>query len=158
MRVLIATDGSEFSKAAIDAACRMVINPENTLVKVIAIVDPPYIPAAEPFAVSAEYIQELETVVKKQAVSAATEAEQKIRGQFAGLNDNLTTQVLRGSPEQVIIEEAQSWNADLIVVGSHGYGFWSRMFLGSVSQAVVLHAPCSVLVVRKTENTNGAKS
>ena len=46
------------------------------------------------------------------------------------------------------IEEAQNWGADLIIVGSHGYGFWSRALLGSVSNAVINHAPCSVLVVR----------
>ena len=40
---------------------------------------------------------------------------------------------------------------DLIVVGSHGRGFWGRL-LGSVSDGVVHHAPCSVLVVRKPPN------
>ncbi len=51
-------------------------------------------------------------------------------------------------PKESIVEEAQKWSADLIVLGSHGYGFWERMLLGSVSNAVVHHAPCSVLIVR----------
>jgi nucleotide-binding universal stress UspA family protein len=48
----------------------------------------------------------------------------------------------------VILEEAERWDADLIVLGSHGYGLWQRFLLGSVSQAVVSHARCSVEVVR----------
>ena len=46
------------------------------------------------------------------------------------------------------INETARGKADLIVVGSHGRGFWGRL-LGSVSNGVVHHAPCSVLVVRK---------
>jgi nucleotide-binding universal stress UspA family protein len=48
----------------------------------------------------------------------------------------------------VILDEAEKWKADLIVVGSHGYPAWERLLLGSVSQAVVSHAKCSVEVVR----------
>jgi nucleotide-binding universal stress UspA family protein len=55
-----------------------------------------------------------------------------------------------GMPEQILLETAKEWNADLIVVGSHGRGFWGRMLLGSVTDALVHHAPCSVLVVRQT--------
>ena len=62
----------------------------------------------------------------------------------------MTAEVLDGSPQRVLIEKAAEWGADLIVTGSHGYGFWSRALLGSVSNSVVHHAPCSVLVVRTT--------
>jgi nucleotide-binding universal stress UspA family protein len=53
-----------------------------------------------------------------------------------------------GTAKRVIIDEAEKWKADLIVVGSHGYPAWERLLLGSVSQAVVSHAKCSVEVVR----------
>ena len=56
-----------------------------------------------------------------------------------------------GATNRVIIETAKDWNADLIVVGSHGRGFWGRTMIGSVSDSVIHHAPCSVLVVRKTD-------
>lgn len=55
---------------------------------------------------------------------------------------------LVGPPRSVILDEAESWGADLIVVGSHGYGRWERFLLGSVSQSIVSHAKCSVEVVR----------
>ncbi len=45
--------------------------------------------------------------------------------------------------------EAKEWDADLIVVGSHGYMSLRRWLLGSVAQAVVAHAPCSVEVGRR---------
>jgi nucleotide-binding universal stress UspA family protein len=60
----------------------------------------------------------------------------------------VVTEVLDGSPKKVIVEEAERWGADLIVIGSHGYGPVRRFLLGSVSQAVALHAPCSVEIVR----------
>jgi nucleotide-binding universal stress UspA family protein len=60
----------------------------------------------------------------------------------------------------VILDEAESWRADLIVEGSHGYSAWKRFLLGSVSQAVVIHANCSVEVVRcaAAEETSKSKS
>lgn len=64
----------------------------------------------------------------------------------------ITTEVLSGSPKRVILEEAEAFGADLIVVGSHGHGALERFLLGSVSQAVALHAKCSVEIVRTRSN------
>ena len=69
----------------------------------------------------------------------------------------VTTVVIEGSPKSVILEEADAFGADLIIVGSHGYGMIERFLLGSVSHAVALHAKCSVEIVRspktrKSEN------
>jgi nucleotide-binding universal stress UspA family protein len=60
----------------------------------------------------------------------------------------IETMVVDGSPKEVIVEEAEKWDADLILIGSHGYGNVKRFMLGSVSQAVATHAPCSVQIVR----------
>jgi nucleotide-binding universal stress UspA family protein len=70
----------------------------------------------------------------------------------------ITSKVLPGSPRSAILEEAERWKADLIVVGSHGYGAWQRLVLGSVSQAVVLHAKCSVEVVRRCDEGQEVKA
>ena len=53
-----------------------------------------------------------------------------------------------GSPREVILDEADHWGANLIVVGSHGYRGLTRFLLGSVSQAIASHAKCSVEIVR----------
>jgi len=56
--------------------------------------------------------------------------------------------VLKGSQRDRIVEESKAWGADLIVVGSHGRRGLTRYLLGSVSEAVAMHAHCSVEVIR----------
>ncbi len=151
MRILVATDGSDYSKAAVERCCQMILDPENADVLVVSAYEDAYPIMAEPIALSAEYYQHLEDAVSQMAASFVTEAENSIRNKFPGSQITIDTEVLRGPPDQQIIEKAKEWNADLIVVGSHGRGFWGRL-LGSVSNGVVHHAPCSVLVVRKQDD------
>lgn len=148
MRILIATDGSEYSKAAVEESCRMVIDPDTTEILVVSAYEDAYPLTAEPFAMSAEYYQKLEDAVREQAGHFVEAAETAINSKFPSAKLRVATEILRGSPDQQIVEKAKEWNADLIVVGSHGRGFWGRL-MGSVSNGVVHHAPCSVLVVRK---------
>jgi nucleotide-binding universal stress UspA family protein len=82
---------------------------------------------------------------RQQAGEALERATEKLR---AGGALQVSTEVLTGSPKRRIVEEAEGWGADLIVVGSHGYKSWERMLLGSVSQVVAAHAACSVEIVR----------
>ena len=147
MKILVATDGSEYSKAAVEKCCRMIVDPHRTTVKVVCVYEDAYPIAAEPFAVSGEFYQHIIDAAQNQSKHFAEEAARAIRKHFKSDDLDVTSEVLRGSPEQQIVEEARTWNADLIIVGSHGRGFWGRM-LGSVSDAFVHHAPCSVLVVR----------
>jgi nucleotide-binding universal stress UspA family protein len=56
-----------------------------------------------------------------------------------------------------IIDHAAEWHADLIVAGSHGWEGLNRFLLGSVSESVVRHAPCSVEVVRTRSATEHAQ-
>lgn len=56
-----------------------------------------------------------------------------------------------GKPGGEIIKAAMDWPADLIVIGSHGRYGVQRVFLGSVAEAVMRHAPCPVLVIRAKE-------
>jgi len=65
------------------------------------------------------------------------------------INDMKILLAIEGTPKSVILEEAEIFGADLIVVGSHGCGVVERFLLGSVSHEVSLHAKCSVLIVRK---------
>ncbi len=146
MKIIIGTDGSEFSKAAVVEACKF-ITPGKDELKIVSAYEDSAPIAAEPFAISAEYYQKLEEAVRQQALDYIKEAESEVRDQFKGQELGITTEILRGAPDQQLIDLAKEWNADLIVVGSHGRGFWGRL-LGSVSTGVIHHAPCSVLVVR----------
>ncbi len=56
-----------------------------------------------------------------------------------------------GDPGHEIVRVAEELNADLIVLGTHGYTGWKRFALGSVAELVVRHAPCAVLTVRPKE-------
>lgn len=71
----------------------------------------------------------------------------------------IETEVLSGMPAEVIVDEAKRLRADMIVVGSHGRTGFTRFFLGSVSGAVVSHAPCNVMIVRvpRTAVVDGAE-
>ena len=68
----------------------------------------------------------------------------------AGINTEFTQ--LSGNPGRMICELANNWSADLILVGSRGLKGLKEMFLGSVSNYVTHHAPCSVLIVRTPIN------
>ena len=59
--------------------------------------------------------------------------------------------VREGDARSVIVDEAKDWDADLIILGSHGYTGFKRWLLGSVAQAVASHAPCSVEIVRRKQ-------
>ena len=61
---------------------------------------------------------------------------------------------LAGHPGRIICELANNWTADLILVGSRGLKGLKEMFLGSVSNYVTHHAPCSVLIVRHPVDIN----
>ena len=149
MKILVATDGSDYSKAAIDALANVVAKPETTAFKIVSSVEFPTVMLENGFiSASADYYNEFEKVGHEQAQKAVEHAETRIRELFPGAAVEITAEVISGSPQRVLVEKASEWSADLIVVGSHGYGFWSRALLGSVSNSVVNHAPCSVLVVR----------
>ena len=76
-----------------------------------------------------EYLQKLQTQVSDMGV--ATEFSQNV-----------------GDPGRTICELANTWNADLIILGRRGLTGVREMFLGSVSNYVLHHAPCSVLTVQ----------
>lgn len=147
MRVLIATDGSECSKRAVDKCRQMFDGRQQTEIKVVSVYEILYPVAGETFAVSTSFYQDYEDDMRKQATTIADETAAELR-QKCGDGAVVTTAVLKGTPARAIVEAAKEWHADLIIVGSHGRGLWGRLTLGSVSDAVIHHAPCSVLVVR----------
>jgi nucleotide-binding universal stress UspA family protein len=65
----------------------------------------------------------LEKVRCEQATKFADQAKETIRQRFENSSIQTTTQIAKGAAGIAIVEEAQNWSADLIVVGSHGYGF-----------------------------------
>ena len=68
----------------------------------------------------------------------------------SGLTGSEMISIELAEPEAIILVEAGRWNADLIVLGSHGRRGFSSILLGSVSEGVATHAGCSVEIIRVT--------
>lgn len=156
MRILLAVDGSPCSEAAVqEVASRPWPSPSE--LRIVSAFQIPLSPTPETWATQPGYYDEMERAVRQQTQSVVDEAAARLK-KAIGQAVNVTGQVLVGSPQSAILEEAEHWKADLIVVGSHGYGTWHRLVLGSVSQSIVLHAKCSVEVVRRSGESNQVKA
>jgi len=145
MKILLAVDGSPCSDAAVQEVARRPW-PERSMVKVLTALEIAPLPVTpEAWALPPNYFEELDAALRMQGQAVVNRAIQQLTSNKALSVDAV---IVPGSPRATILDEAESWGADLIVLGSHGYGAFRRFLLGSVSQAVVSHAKCSVEVVR----------
>lgn len=148
MKLLIAIDGSSCSDAAVLEVCRRPW-PEGTEVRIITV----DAPLREDLSRgrSASMFDEINDQLRAEARKYLNDAVDVFRRCAPGL---YVTSVLReGHPKDTILDEAEAWGADLIVVGSHGYGAIKRLFLGSVSLAIATNARCSVEIIRVPTHT-----
>lgn len=144
MKILLAVDSSPYSAAAAESVSRRPW-PSKSIVRVLSAVPDVVPPAAELWYDAAGSLEEIRRQMTKQAEQLTDQIGESVRA--SGMT--VETTVRHGDPRSVIIDEATEWDADLIVVGSHGYTGIKRLLLGSVAQSVVSHAPCSVEVVRQ---------
>lgn len=145
MKILLATDGSVQSEAAIAMLRSFSFKPGDEI-RIISVVDMAVPLAIDIYGGYLPDTTEMEKTAREHADKVLRETCEKLEGICKDLT--VTSDVLFGSPESRIVETAEETGCDLIVVGSHGYSRWERLLLGSVSQSVVQHAHCSVLVVR----------
>lgn len=147
MRILLATDGSEFGEAAVDEIAQRPF-PKGSEVRVLSVFELPSFPITVPWA-GVDFDDEVQRHLLAEARKAVKSAARKLRAGKEGSKLKVSTKVLAGSAKKAILEEADAFHANLIVLGSHGRGRMERFLLGSVSLAVVTHAECSVEVVRR---------
>jgi nucleotide-binding universal stress UspA family protein len=143
MKILLAIDGSKFSKTAA-RSLQTLAPPPHSQVRVLHVVEPPTALIARGLA---GFDTDPGTIWQGQR-KAAEAMTLKIADQLRSPDLETKPLVVQGDPRKKIIDVAAKWRADLIVVGSHGRKGLDRFLMGSVSDAVVHHAPCSVLVVR----------
>jgi nucleotide-binding universal stress UspA family protein len=138
MRILLATDGSEYSLAAARSVSERPW-PDGTEVKVISVVNPNLrsIYGVAEVMVTQEGEAEGSQGAVKEAVQIVSDSGLKANGETAV-----------GSAKTFIVERAKEWGAHLVVVGSHGRRGSERLLLGSVSEFVANHAHCSAEVIR----------
>ena len=134
-RIIAATDGSRYSKAAVDEAIKIAKASKGNLI-IVSAVD-----------------------INEEFESEAPELTERFERQFKAMVERITKQakakgvkaegiVKIGEPYNVIISAAKAKKADLIVMGSHGRRGLSRLLMGSVTERVIGHATCPVLVVK----------
>ena len=142
MKVLLATDGSEYA----DEAARFLAHlphAERLDVSVLTVINIPYVNSTRP---NSEWRPEC---VRRES-EAAQAVFEKVAEMFAGANAGLRHLTHEGYLGETIVEEARKSESDLVVLGARGRSTISRILLGSTSDYVATHAPCSVLVVRPT--------
>ncbi|HYL85971.1 MAG TPA: universal stress protein [Candidatus Angelobacter sp.] len=143
-RILLATDGSEFSAAAAKSIAERPW-PKDSDLKIISVPEFSLWLGEFPSYQLAQ-VEELNESALDAARAAVALAKESLRR--ADLPVSTHVPVEREAPAKVILEEAEAWGADLIVVGSHGRRGFDRLAMGSISEALAMHARCSVEVVR----------
>ncbi len=147
-KILLATDGSEFSQAAARSIAARPW-PAGAEVRVLSILEydvPPVQALLEPPFIHSDQLDKIKEDAMRHAQQAVAEAMHTLEP--SGLSISESISVLLGGPRDVILQDAQQWGANLIVVGSHGRRGVDRFLMGSVSEGVATHAPCSVEVIR----------
>ncbi len=133
--ILIATDGSKYSKATTERAIEFAKSYEGDLM-VISVVD-----------VTDEFMAQAPGLVEEM-VKKAKGIVESVKKKAEASNIKSENFVREGETYKVIVELAKKENADVIFMGSHGRTGPKRLLMGSVTERVIGHSPCPVLVVR----------
>jgi nucleotide-binding universal stress UspA family protein len=146
MKILLCTDGSVHSSKMVKKFAEGFFAP-GTEVRIVSVYEKSsYMLNTAPMGALAEYYAIIDNHALKLAETAIADATAIIHKAHPDLI--ISSIVLEGSAKKNILKEAETSGSDLIVVGSHGHGIVGGFLLGSVSLAVVLHAKCSVEIVR----------
>jgi nucleotide-binding universal stress UspA family protein len=159
MRVLIGYDGSESADAALEDLRRAGL-PREVEALIVSVGEVLMPPSSVGHEVSGPPLTSRRlTVVLAQAEAQAAQKLKEVKVFAAKAGDRLQSSFpdwevqdvgLAGSPSAELINKADEWKADLVVVGSHGRSALGRFILGSVSKKVVTDSHHSVRVARGT--------
>lgn len=141
-RILVAIDGSEAAHKAVEFLAHC---PFKGPAQVVVVTVWPS-PRSETWGIPSGAPGRAE--LKQLVEDKGQELLRKITGECASEAYRLTTELLHGDPAFAILDAAVRHQAQLIVIGSRGMKAIKRFLLGSVSEKVLVHASCSVLIVR----------
>ena len=140
-QIVVGVDGSESSRAALRWAYDEAAHHDAALVAV-STWHPPALPMSPPYGSLPP--EGYETQPEKDAREMLERLTDELEPREPAVDVRIS--ISKGNPAKVLIDMSQG--ADLIVVGSRGHGGFAGMLLGSVSQHVVAHAACPVVVLR----------
>jgi nucleotide-binding universal stress UspA family protein len=146
MKILLAVDGSEAGLAAVEEIARTPL-PKGSMVRIISVTDIPFPTQQWAMPMPTGSYKDWERIFEERSVESTAQAMARF-SEIAGAQTEMTARTPKGDPKMAILDEAEHWDADLIVVGTHGYNALQRLWLGSVSRAVASHAKCSVEIAR----------
>jgi nucleotide-binding universal stress UspA family protein len=157
MKLLIAYDGSSYADAALDDLRRAGL-PQAAEALIMCVADVFLPPSSSEPAVPAEGIAAVQRA-RAQAAQAieeahalALQARAQILTAFPGWD--VGVEACADSPAWAVIKKTDTWQPDLVVVGSHGRSAMGRLLLGSVSHKILTEAHCSVRVGRSRSQTS----
>lgn len=149
-RVLVATDGSEHSKMAIQFLLDLTL-PRKCEVIVVTALQSYLVSSHEetklPFQTDEKLLARLQTEEEFHAKRIIAGAEK----QFKDRGYKTISEILKGGAAESILKAAHKYDPDIVVLGSRGLGVIERLFLGSVAERVARYANCSVLIGRPSE-------
>lgn len=159
MRILVAYDGSDHARVALADLLRaglprqaeaLVVSVGNVWVSPSSSIKEIAGTALTSRRVTAAImqVQAQASKVLEEAREWAGEASMLVKADFPQWK--VRAEALAGTPSLALIQKADKWDADLVVVGSHGRSALGRFFLGSVSKQVATESHCSVRVARHT--------
>lgn len=143
-KILLSTDFSETSKDAMDYAAWLA----ETLgaeIKILHVFDPSIYNIPSPYYFMPGFDQWYNENIDEIRVQGEKTLDE-LKASFTG---KVETCFVEGQPGKEIVHEAEEWEADLIVMGTHGYTGWSRFTLGSVAEYVLRHSQCPVLTIKQ---------
>lgn len=163
MKILLGYDGSECADAAVDDLARAGVGADCQVLVLSAVDVWPELPASSfqeldpqanaSSALAVQRAHQLAAQAMQEARELATQGAQRVSNAILGAK--VSGEARPEAPATALLTMAHEWRADLVVVGSHGRWALGRAMLGSVSQAVVTHAPCSVRVARRRKTPVG---
>jgi nucleotide-binding universal stress UspA family protein len=144
MKILVGIDDAEFSEIGANAVIALV-KTKGTVIRLLHVFEPfPVALAEELGSKEVPDFAAARLIIRNRAKLFLTQAADTLRS--AGFDVSYSLE--EGDPRQVILDHAEQWLADLIVVGSHRRTGIKGLLMGSVSEAVAHIARCSVQIVR----------
>ncbi len=144
MRILLAVDESKFSEAAADAVVAQV-KTNGTEIRLMHVLEPFPVALAEQMgSKGSPDFTAARQAIRDQATAYLSKTADRLRS--AGFETSYLLE--EGDARLIILDYAERWAADLIIVGSRGLTGIKGFLMGSVSEAVAHYARCSVQIVR----------
>ncbi|HEX5081618.1 MAG TPA: universal stress protein [Blastocatellia bacterium] len=169
MKIVIGYDGSDYADAALDCLSRAGL-PRRADALVISVAgrslsEPPpssyeLVDAMQkvgPGSDSRSGVGKAASLAEAEALALSLQASKRLKSIFPDWDVRAVAESQIESPAWVLMERADEWGADLIVVGSQGRSVVGRMILGSVSRKIATDAKCSVLVGRGEKNGSAVR-